>query len=81
MAPRFEGFKAAVESEVANRGWFRSMGIVPLVAGIVVFAAIGGIFAFVAIDGWRTYTRAGAMSCCSPSRLRRSSTPPCCSAR
>ena len=54
MAPRFEGFKAAVETEVGNRGWFRSMGIVPLIAGIVVFAAIGGILAFVAIDGWRT---------------------------
>ena len=23
MAPRFEGFKAAVEGEAANRSWFR----------------------------------------------------------
>ena len=54
MAPRFEGFKAAVEGEAANRSWFRSIGLVPLILGIVVFAAIGALLAFIAIDGWRT---------------------------
>ena len=54
MAPRFEGFKAAVSGEVTNRSWFRSIGIVPLIAGIVVFAAIGAILAWIAIDGWRS---------------------------
>ena len=53
MAPRFEGFKEAVGGEVTNRGWFRSLGIVPLVLGIVVFAAIGALLAWIAIDGWR----------------------------
>ncbi len=54
MAPRFEGFKAAASGEVANRGWFRSIGLVPLVVGMIVFAAIGALLAFIAIDGWRT---------------------------
>jgi len=54
MAPRFEGFKAAVSGEVTTRGWFRSVGIVPLIAGIVVFAGIGALLAYIAIDGWRS---------------------------
>ena len=39
MAPRFEGFKEAVGGEVTNLGWFRSIGVVPLVAGVLVFGA------------------------------------------
>ena len=54
MAPRFEAFKSTVSGEVGARGWFRSLGIVPLVAGIVVFGAIGALLGWIAIDGWRT---------------------------
>ena len=54
MAPRFEAFKAAASGEVANLGWFRSIGLVPLVVAMIVFAAIGALLAFIAIDGWRT---------------------------
>ena len=48
MAPRFEGFKEAVGGEVTNRGWFRSLGIVPLLVGIVILAAIGALLPWIA---------------------------------
>jgi uncharacterized membrane protein len=54
MAPRFEAFKSTISGEVGARGWFRSLGIVPLVVGMVVFGAIGALLAWIAIDGWRT---------------------------
>ena len=53
MAPRFEGFKSAVGVEVGDRGWFRSIGVVPLVVGILAFAGLGVLLGFLAIDGWR----------------------------
>ena len=34
MAPRFDAFKSAVSGEVGARGWFRSLGLVPLVGGM-----------------------------------------------
>jgi len=54
MAPRFEAFKSTVSGEVGARGWFRSLGIVPLIGGMVVFAVLGAILGWIAIDGWRT---------------------------
>jgi uncharacterized membrane protein len=54
MAPRFDAFKSAVSGEVGARGWFRSLGLVPLVGGMIVFALIGVLLAWIAIDGWRT---------------------------
>jgi uncharacterized membrane protein len=54
MAPRFDAFKGAVSNEIGGRRWFRSLGIVPLVGGMLAFGAIGAILAWIAIDGWRT---------------------------
>ena len=54
MAPRFESFKSAVAGTIESLGWFRSLGVVPLVGGIIVFGAIGALLAWIAIDGWRS---------------------------
>jgi hypothetical protein len=41
MHPRFSAFKEAVGRETRRRRWFRSIGVVPLVAAAVLFAAAG----------------------------------------
>jgi uncharacterized membrane protein len=53
MSERFEAFKGAVGSEVQRRGWFRSVGAIPLVAALVGFAVAGGALGWLAVDGWR----------------------------
>ena len=46
--------RSDVGNEVAGRSWFRSIGALPLVVGLVVFAAIGVLLGWLALDGWRS---------------------------
>ncbi|HEU6444795.1 MAG TPA: DUF2207 domain-containing protein, partial [Gaiellaceae bacterium] len=60
MSKRFTAFKTSVGEEVRRRRWFVSMGAVPLGVGVLVFAGIGALLAYLAIDGWRSvYPRWG----------------------
>ena len=54
MAERFKAFKASVGEEVGRRRWFVSRGGIPLLAGLLVFAGVGALLAYLAIDGWRS---------------------------
>jgi uncharacterized membrane protein len=71
MSERFTHFKTSVDTEVANRGWFASIGAIPLWVGLFVFVGLGVLLAYLAIDGWRSvYPRWGdavllALAVCS----------------
>ena len=53
MHPRFEAFKETVSQEASGRGWFRSLGAVPLVLAVAAFALAGALLVYLAVDGWR----------------------------
>ena len=53
MSKRFTAFKANVSTEVGNRRWFLSRGALPLALALLVFAAIGALVFYLAINGWR----------------------------
>jgi uncharacterized membrane protein len=60
MSKRFTEFKGSVAKEIGKRRWFVSVGAIPLVVGLVAFAGLGVLLAFIAIDGWRSvYPRWG----------------------
>ncbi len=54
MSERFTAFRESVDTEVGNRRWFVSLGLVPLVVGLLAFAGLGLLLAYLAIDGWRS---------------------------
>src|SRR5215211_3961797 len=54
MSERFTAFKENVEAEVGSRRFFVSLGAIPLWIGLVAFAALGALLAYLAIDGWRS---------------------------
>jgi uncharacterized membrane protein len=54
MSTRFERFQSAVGGEVDRRKWFRSIGALVLVAGILLFGAAGAALGWLALDGWRS---------------------------
>ncbi len=60
MSKRFTAFKANVSTEVGNRRWFLSRGALPLALALLVFAGIGALLFYLALDGWRSvYPRWG----------------------
>jgi uncharacterized membrane protein len=52
-AKRFADFKAEVGKAVDGRRWMVSPGLVPLALALVLFAGLGVLFLWLAIDGWR----------------------------
>ena len=54
MSKRFTSFKEGVDADVDSRGWFQSIGIVPLGAAAALFVAVGALLIWRALDGWRT---------------------------
>ena len=54
MSKHFTSFKANVGTEVGNRKWFISRGVVPLGLALLLFVAIGALLVYVAADGWRS---------------------------
>jgi uncharacterized membrane protein len=54
MSKHFTAFKANVTTAIGNRRWFISLGALPLGIALVVFAAIGALLLYLAINGWRS---------------------------
>jgi uncharacterized membrane protein len=54
MYKRFEAFKETVSQEAAGRGWFRTLGAIPLALAVAAFALAGGLLVYFAVDGWRS---------------------------
>ncbi len=54
MHSRFTSFKEAVADEAERRSWFRSVGAIPLVLAIVLFALAGAALVYFALSGWRS---------------------------
>ena len=54
MHSRFTSFKEAVADEAGRRSWFRSVGAIPLVVAIVLFALAGAALVYFALSGWRS---------------------------
>ena len=76
MSKRFTAFKTHVGEEVGRLHWFRSIGAVPLAIALVVFAVIGALLGWQALDGWRSVYPRWNDVVCWPSRRARSSTRP-----
>ena len=54
MSKRFTSFKAKVGTEVGNRKWLISRGVVPLVLALVAFVAVGALLFYLGVNGWRS---------------------------
>jgi hypothetical protein len=54
MSERFTSFKERATEETARRGWFRSIGALPLAAAGVVLGGLGALLFFLAANGWRS---------------------------